>query len=96
MCKHLTPSLPQPVNFPAEKCMDAPANSILSGLITSTSNAIPVDKSPFTRQCEKEDRKAKEFQILRFDWSFPSDIVAVKGLRPVRVTHSVYPSLLLL
>ena len=80
MCKHLTPSLPQPVNFPAEKCMDAPANSILSGLITSTFSAIPVDKSPFTRQCEKEDRKAKGFQILRFDWSFPSDIVAVKGL----------------
>ena len=44
-----------------------------------TFNAIPFDKSPFTRQCEKEDRKAKGFQIVHFDWSsFSSDIVAVK------------------
>ena len=60
--------------------MDAPANNVFSGPITSTFSAIPFDKSHFTCQCEKEDRKAKGFQILRFDWSFSSDIIAVKGL----------------
>ena len=28
----------------------------------------------------KEDRKVKGFQILLFDWSFSSDILAVKRL----------------
>ena len=60
--------------------MDAPGNSIFSGPITSTFNAIPFDRSPFTRQCEKEDRKTKGFQILHFDWSFSDDTVAVNGL----------------
>ena len=42
----------------AEKCMDVPANTIVSSPVTSTFNAVPFDKSPFTCQCEKEDRKA--------------------------------------
>ena len=60
--------------------MDVPANNIFSGPITSTVNAVPFDKSRFTRQCKKEDRKALRFQILLFDWSFSSDILAVKRL----------------
>jgi len=38
------------------------------------------DENLFTDQCEKEDKKALEFQISRFYWSFSSDIMAVKGL----------------
>ena len=58
-----------------------PANSTFSGPITSTFNAVPFDKSPFTCQCKnKEHRKAEGFQIVHFDWSFSSDIMAVKGL----------------
>ena len=38
------------------------------------------DENPFTYQSEKEDRKAEEFQISHFYWSFSSDVMAVKGL----------------
>ena len=71
--------------------MDAPANGILSGPIASTFNAIPFDKSPSTCQRKKEHRKALGFQILHFDWSFSSDIMAVKGLKlkmgPITAAH---------
>ena len=47
---------------------------------TSTFNAVTFDENPFTRQCEKEDKNAKGFQILQFYWLFLSNIMAVKGL----------------
>ena len=47
---------------------------------TSTFNAMRFNENPFTRQCEKENKKAKGFQILHFYWSFWRDIMAVKGL----------------
>ena len=47
---------------------------------TSTFNAMRLDKTPLTCQCETEDKKAEEFQISLFYWSFSHDIVAVKGL----------------
>ena len=71
----LTPLLPQPVTFRGEWCTDAPANSIFS-----TFSALCFDDSPFTWQCEKEDRNSSGFQILHFYWSFSSGIMAVKGL----------------
>ena len=43
-------------------------------------NAMRFDKSPFTCQCEKEDKKAYGFQISHFYWSFSSDTMAVKVL----------------
>ena len=54
----LTPSLPQAVNFLAERWTEAPANSVISGPIASTFNAVCFDKDRFTCQCEKEDKKA--------------------------------------
>ena len=38
------------------------------------------DESPFTCQCEKEDKKTEGFQIPHFYSSFSSEIMAVKGL----------------
>ena len=37
-------------------------------------------ETPFTCQCEKENKNASGFQVLHFCWSFSSDIMAVKGL----------------
>ena len=37
---------------------------------------------------EKRKKKKKGFQILYFYWSFSSDIVAVKGLKPPGVCHA--------
>ena len=62
----LTPSLPQPVTFPVERCTDAPANSVFSGPITSTFDAMCFDESPFTCQCEKEDKMLKGFKFRNF------------------------------
>ena len=45
-------------NFRAEKCMDAPANSIFSGPVISTFNVLRFHDYPFTRQCKKENKKA--------------------------------------
>ena len=41
---------------------------------------IKTTRTLLTCQCQTEDKKAEEFQILLFFWSFSSDIVAVKGL----------------
>ena len=60
--------------------MDAPANSVFSGPITSVFSAVRFDETLFTYQCEKEDKKAVRFQISHFYGSFLSDILAVKRL----------------
>ena len=42
------------------------------------------DGDPFTSQCEKENKKAyefQEFQIAHFQGSLSDDILAVKGLK---------------
>ena len=57
-----------------------PANSIFFGPVTSNFSAVRFDESPFTCQCEKENKKAEGFKILHFYWPFSSDIMAVKGL----------------
>ena len=49
------------------------------------------DKSPFTCQREKEDKKATGFQISQFYWSFSSDITAAKGIRHLHLAeHNTY------
>ena len=53
---------------------------IFRSYISSTFNAVRFDENPFTRQCEKEDKTAEGFEISYFNWSFSSDIRAVKGL----------------
>ena len=60
--------------------MEAPANSIFSGLTTSIFNSIHFGGDPFTCYCKKEDEKAHGFQISHFYGLFSNDIMAVKGL----------------
>ena len=77
-----------------KRCGDKHANSIFCGHIfsTSTFNAMSFDENPFTCQCEKEDKNAfkKWFQIWPFCWSFPSDIMAVKGLKQTGFGYTRY------
>ena len=65
-------------------------NSIFFAPTTSTINAVRCDESPFTCQCENEDKKASGFQILHFYWSVSSDIMAMKGLNKITVCLSKY------
>ena len=60
--------------------MDAPAQSIFSGPITSVLNAMRFNGDLFTCQCDEEDKKAEGFQISNCYCSFSSDVVAVKVL----------------
>ena len=55
---------------------------------TSTFSAVRCDENPFTRQCEKEDKKAEGFQISYFSGSYSNDIMAVKGLSIAYVRHA--------
>ena len=73
----LTPSLPQPVNFRAERCTDTPTNSIFSGPITHLFSMQCVLMKILSHAGAK--KKTKRLTILHFCWSFSSDIVAVKG-----------------
>ena len=75
----LTPSLPQPVKFRAERCTDAPANRKFSGPVTSTFNVSRFYDYPSTSQCNKR-KHTGGFDILHHYWSFSSDIMAAKGL----------------
>ena len=50
--------------------MDAPADSVFSGPITSTFNAVLIDENPFTCYCEKDAKTAQKFQISQFYWLF--------------------------
>ena len=59
----LTPSLPQTVKFPCRKMWKRYTFLCYN---TSTWNAMRFDKSPFTCQCEKENKKAKKFKIVHF------------------------------
>ena len=55
----LTPSLPQPVQFPGWKMQGRTCKQyIVQSYDTSTFNAMHFDENPFTYQCEKEDKKA--------------------------------------
>ena len=77
----LTPSLSQPVKFPGWKVHGcACKQSIFQSYNTSTFTAVCFDETPFTCQCEKEDKKAEGVQISHFYWSFLSHVMAVKGL----------------
>ena len=78
---NLTPSLPQPLKLPGWKMHGrAYGEYIFWSHNTSTFNAVLFDNNPFTCHCRQEDKKAWEFQILHFYWSFLSVIVTVKGL----------------
>ena len=66
----------------AEGCTDTPSNSIFSGPITSTFIAVRNYGSPFTCQCEKENRKALRVSNLAlllvvFKWHHGSE-----GVKP--------------
>ena len=61
-----------------------PADGVFSGPITATFTANRCDESPFTGQCEREDKKAYGFQISHFYGSFRSDMMALKGLMGTR------------
>ena len=78
----LTPSLPQPVQFPGLNGARTRLQTV-DFLVTSTFNAMRFDENHFTRQCEKEDKKTEGFQISHFYGSFSSDVMAVKGLNRV-------------
>ena len=81
---YLTPSLPQPAKFPGSTMPHGCAckQYIFWSYNTSAFSAIPFQESPFTCQCEKEDRTA--FKGFRFctltDWSSSSDVMAMKRL----------------
>ena len=47
------------LNFRAESCMGAPANSIFSRPITSTFSALHFRDHPFTCQYNKENKRLK-------------------------------------
>ena len=51
------------------------------GPITSVLSALRFNGDPFTCQCEKEDKKASEFQISLIYVSFSNGIMAVKVLK---------------
>ena len=53
-------TVPVCINFRAERCTDAPANSVFPVLQhdTSTFNAMNMDENPFMGQCEKEEKMA--------------------------------------
>ena len=59
--------------------MDAPANIIFFGPITSAFNAMRIDENPFRCYCEKDAKTAQRFQISQCYWLFSNDM-AVKGL----------------
>ena len=55
----LTPSLPQPVKCPGWKMHGRACKQyIFRSCVTPTFSAVNFDESPFTYQCEKEDKKA--------------------------------------
>ena len=60
--------------------MDAPANSVFSGPITSTFSAVCFVENPFTCRCKKEAKRLKGFKLALL--LFLNDIIAVKGLIP--------------
>ena len=78
---------------PITSTFNAKHLDIFSSPITSTFNAMHLDESPFTCQCQKEDKKASEFQISHFYWSFSSDIIAVKGLSAAHLADCTNVSL---
>ena len=51
-----------------------------SAPVTPTFKSMCFEENPSMCQCENEDRKSQGFQILRFYWSFSTDIMAVMGL----------------
>ena len=77
----LTPSLPQHVNFRAERCTHAPVNSTFSGSITHLLSMLCIlMKIPSHTGAKKKTKRLRGFQTCYFYRSFPSDIMAVKGL----------------
>ena len=95
----LTPSLPQPVNFPGSKKYGRACKQYIFRFYnTSIFSAICFDEDHFTYQSEKESERAEGFQISYFYWSFSSDTMAVNGLIPLllQFTDSVLDSSLYL
>ena len=77
---YLTLSLSQPVKFPGSTMPHGCAckQYIFRSYNTSVFSAIPFEESPFTCQCEKEDRKA--FKGFRFCTLTSRDVMATKRL----------------
>ena len=61
---NLTPSLPQPVKFPAERCTDAPANSMFSGPVTHLLSVLCVLMELLSRASAK--KRTKRLQGFKF------------------------------
>ena len=61
----LTPSLPQPVKFPAERCTDAPVNSIFSGSLTHLLSVLCVSMKILSHASAKK-QKQKRLKGFKF------------------------------
>ena len=66
----LTPSLPQPVKFPAERRRDAPVNSIFSGSLTHLLSLLCVSMKILSHASAKRKERKKEKKGLRVS-NFP-------------------------
>ena len=67
----LTLSLPQPVKFPAERCTDAPVNSIFSGSLTHLLSLLCVLMKSFHMPARKNKQKRlKGFKFPTFAGRF--------------------------
>ena len=81
LCSEINP-------FIAPACKDSGLKDALTRLqtvcfrsySTSICNAVRFDESPFTCQCEEEDKKAEGFQVSHFYGLSSNDIMAVKEL----------------
>jgi len=75
----LSPALPQPVKFLAERCTDAPANSMFSSSVMHLLSMLWVLMKILSHTSAKKKTKMLKFQISQFYWLFSSDM-AVKEL----------------
>ena len=76
----------------AERCMFAPAHSIVSGPIPASLNAMRFNGDPFPCHCDEEDKKAYGGGgggggISHFYCSFSTDVMAVKVLMKVLLVN---------
>ena len=71
VCLYITPSLPQPVKFLAERCMDVPASSIFSIPITHLLSMLCVLMAILSHaSVKKKTKKLKGFKIHTFTGCF--------------------------
>jgi len=64
---------------------------MFSGPVTHLLSVLCVLMKILNFYTQKEDKKAEEFEISQFYWSFSSDLMAVKGLNGQNPSHPVSP-----